>query len=118
MENTMVAATLPWGNGVGSDYEDAYTNLAAAIVLQAVKDYMKLLQTLWKKEIPLRKKRELIVEKNELEEFFYSDWYEFLTDLDPDRLISGCRMRAMEKEKERIHKQNIRKKKQLQKAAE
>ena len=118
MENTMIAASLPWSDGSGSSFEDQYSELASAIVMQAVKDYMKLFQRLWKKDASLKIKRKLIIEKAEIEDFFYSDWYEFLTDLDPDRLLSGCRQRVVEKEKEKIHRQNMKRVKQLRKAAE
>ena len=118
MENAMIPASPPWSDGSGSSCEDQYSELAAAIVFQAVKDYMNLIQKLWKKDVSLKIKRKLIIEKTEIEDFFYSDWYEFLTDLDPDRLLSGCRQRAMEKEKERIHRQNMKRVKQLRKAAE
>ena len=39
MANTMVPATLPWNNGTETSYEDQFTELASAIVYQAVKDY-------------------------------------------------------------------------------
>ena len=38
-----------------------------------------------------RKKRK---EVRELEEFFHSDWYELLTDVDPDYLIRKLREKA------------------------
>ena len=114
MANTMVPATLPWNNGTETSYEDQFTELASAIVYQAVKDYMKTMQALWKKDQTLKKKRNLVIEKMELEEFFYSDWYGFLTDLDPDRLLDGCRKRALEQEKERIRRQNLNEIKRMQ----
>ena len=51
-------------------------------------------------------KRKLIVGKAELEEFFYSGWYEELTEIDPDHLMYQCRSFAKEKEKALIEKQN------------
>ena len=114
MEKTMIAASLPWSNGSGFSYKDRHTELAASIVLQAVKDYIKVLRSLLKNSTSAARKRMLILEKNELEAFFYSEWYGFLTDLDPDRLLSGCQERAQEQEKERIRKQNKKKLKKMQ----
>ena len=68
----------------------AYENLANAIVKQAARDYMTALKRL-KKDPYDRKKRK---EVRELEEFFHSDWYELLTDVDPDYLIRKLREKA------------------------
>jgi len=62
---------------------EAYENLANAIVLSAVDDYKSAL---------LRQKRNpesisAAEDVKRLEKFFYSDWYEVLTDLDPGYLI-------------------------------
>lgn len=117
MENTMISGSLPWSDGSGLSYNDQYAELASAIVFQAVKDYIKVLRALWKKGQTQEKKRKLIDEKTEIEEFFHSEWYGFLTDMDPSRLLSQCRWKAMEQEKEAIRKQNKRKIKQLLKGA-
>ena len=116
--NTMISASLPWSDGTGGEYRGQFNELASAIVLQAVKDYMKTLQTMWNKDQTLKKKRKLIIELAELEEFFYSDWYDFLTDLDPDRLLDGCRKRALEQEKEKIRRKNVREIKRMQTGGE
>lgn len=63
--------------------QEAYENLANAIVLSAVDDYKAAL---------IRKKRNpdsasAAEDVKRLEKFFYSEWYEVLTDLDPSYLI-------------------------------
>lgn len=105
MEQMMVNAVIPWSSG-RADYDYPYADLVAAIVGQAVKDYIKLLRKLWKKDSTIQTKRKLILEKMELESFFHSEWYEALTDMDPDRLISMCQDTALEQEK----KQRLRQK--------
>ena len=62
---------------------EAYENLANAIVLSAVDDYKSAL---------LRQKRNpesisAAEDVKRLEKFFYSDWFEVLTNLDPSYLI-------------------------------
>lgn len=104
MEQMMVDAVIPWGNG-SADYESTYSDLAAAIVAQAAKDYIKVLRTLWKKNSTIQVKRKLILEKMELESFFHSAWYETLTDLKPDWLLSKCRDAALEQEKKQRQRQ-------------
>ena len=92
--------------------------LAAAIVKSAVDDYVRVLRKLWRKTTDIKKKRKLIVEKAELEEFFHSEWYGMLTDIDPDRLIYECRIRAREKEEAAIARANRKKIKKLLDEAE
>mgnify|MGYP001165872357 CR=1 FL=1 len=63
--------------------QEAYENLANAIVLSAVDDYKSAL---------IRQKRNpdstsAAEDVKRLEKFFYSDWYEVLTDLDASYLI-------------------------------
>ena len=63
---------------------DNYTNLANAIVLQAVKDYRKALRALARHpHSPVAQH-----DRRRLERFFHSDWFNVLTQLDPDMLIS------------------------------
>ena len=103
--------------GMGSPWLD----LAAAIVKAAADDYVGVLRKLWRKSTgpeDIRKKRILIVEKAELEDFFHSAWYEILTDIDPDRLIYQCRITAREKEKAAIERANRKKIKELLREAE
>lgn len=67
-------------NSTVSPYED----LASAIILQAVKDYWCALESLV--EYP-NDRRSLSV-KQEVEQFFRSDWFGILTKLDSEMLIS------------------------------
>ena len=67
-------------NSIDSPYE----NLANAIVLQAVKDYRQALKRL--KVYPNDSKA--LSEKREVEQFFRSEWFEALTNVDPGMLIS------------------------------
>ena len=100
----MIGAVIPWGiNGTARD--DPYMDLASAVVAQAAKDYIKILRKLWKKDITVQARRELLLGKLDLESFFHSAWYEMLTDLDPDFLLSKCNCTALEQEKEFSRKQ-------------
>jgi len=63
--------------------QEAWENLANAIVLSAVDDYKAAL---------IRQRRNpdsvsAAEDVKRLEKFFYSDWYEMLTDLDASYLI-------------------------------
>ena len=66
---------------------DFYTELANAIIIQAVKDYRKALKTL--KRYPRYEPARAMV--TEVEEFFHSDWYRTLTSVDADMLITKIR---------------------------
>lgn len=66
---------------------DSYTELANAIIIQAVKDYRKALKTL--KRHPRYEPARAMV--TEVEEFFHSDWYRVLTSVDGDMLIRKIR---------------------------
>lgn len=63
---------------------DNYTNLANAIILQAVKDYRKALRTL-----SCHPDHRLAQhERRSIELFFRSGWFGVLTQIDPEMLIS------------------------------
>lgn len=79
------------------DYVDCYQNLANVIILQAVKDYKKVLRRLARNPQNQDAQRE----KKRLERFFFSQWYGILTDLDPKLLISGVMKRMHSEEEER-----------------
>ena len=87
---------------------DCYENLANAIILQAVRDYKKALFRL--EDHP--NNRDANYEKKKLEQFFHSSWYNTLTDLDADTLISGVRARVKVEAVERRKKkaENLRRK--------
>ena len=65
--------------------DDPYMNLANAIVLQAVSDYRKALKQLKRN----RKYEPALITKRECERFFHSEWFRFLSSLDPDYLLQG-----------------------------
>ena len=90
----------------GGAQETPYDELAIAIVEQAVKDYVKVIRGLWNKKLTIIQKRNLMLEKADLEGFFHSGWYEFLTDIDADRLMAQCKVVAKEKEKQAIERRN------------
>ena len=64
-----------------------YENLANAIVLQAVWDYRTALKSL--KLNPSNKSAK--IEKENIERFFWSDWYKVLTSVDGEYLIRVLR---------------------------
>ncbi len=64
-----------------------YKALATAIVELAVKDYKKAL----KQHYHFPADADYANEVKSLEKFFRSDWYEALTDLDSEYLMSGVR---------------------------
>lgn len=63
--------------------KEAWENLANAIILSAVKDYKRALLHL--KRNPDSQSARRAVEREE--QFFYSSWFEVLTDLNPSYLI-------------------------------
>ena len=65
------------------DEKEAWENLANAIILSSVKDYKRALLHL--KRNPDSRSARLAAEREE--KFFYSSWFEVLTDLDPSYLI-------------------------------
>jgi hypothetical protein len=67
----------------GSNTEDPYTGLANAIILQAVKDYRDAL----KKLSHGRANKDAEIKKQEILNFFRSDWFGVLTEIDPEMLI-------------------------------
>ena len=99
----------PWDDGSGPNYSSPYQDLATAIVLLAVKDYKKTLREIWKNPKSEYKRRKLIAQKAELEEFFFSDEYRIYCNIDPDKLIKNCHTTAIEDEKKAISRQNKRK---------
>ena len=60
--------------------DDPYRTLANAIIVQAAKDYRKALRQLRRNPRYETARNE----KNDVERFFHSEWFHFLTDEDPD----------------------------------
>jgi hypothetical protein len=108
----MIHGTMAGHDGIGYSTDSPILDLAAAIVKAAVDDYVKTLRNLWSRNLDISRKRKLIIEKTELEEFFHSSWYEMLTDIDPDFLVYQCKILAKEKEKKAIERENIKRIKQ------
>lgn len=80
---------------------DEYRNLAAAIVKAANHDYIKIYEKLLTAKSP-SKLKELQKEKERLEEFYFSDWYDTLCGINPEILVMYLKKRATDKVKERI----------------
>ena len=78
--------------------EQGCENLAIAIIRQAVNDYSKALKTLKKNPKNIEENRV----KNECEDFFNSDFFEYLTyNLDSKYIISNIE-RMIENEKKAV----------------
>lgn len=103
----MIHGTMAGHDGIGYSADSPILDLAAAIVKAAVDDYVKTLRNLWSRNLDIYRKRKLIIEKTQLEEFFHSSWYEMLTDIDPNFLIFQCKILAKEKEKKTIERKNM-----------
>ena len=103
--------------------DDPYTELAAAVLMQAVDDYIEVLKKLLKGGLTKSEIRDCEILKKELERFFYSQEYEFYTaflstEIDPQALIKHCPIRAKERLEEEKQKEEEKAKKAAEKAAE
>ena len=96
---------------------EPWQELCIAIVQRAADDYIAVMRKLWKPGLQVEKKRIFLKQKVDLEGFFHSEWYEFLCDIPPERLIRGCQNRARELEKEAIAQKNSKEVRKLQKEA-
>lgn len=72
--------------------ENPYEKLANAIVLQAVSDYRAALKKVKKNP----KNRDAIDGALQIEKFFQSEWYQVLTSVDGEYLISRLRKEVSE----------------------
>ena len=63
--------------------DTSYENLANAIIIQAAKDYQKALRQLRRNP----NYASAAYTKHEVEQFFRSQWFHFLTNVDPEYLI-------------------------------
>ena len=100
-----------------SAFFQPWQELPAAIVRRAADDYIEVTRKLWKSGQSLEDKRLLLKDRIELEQFFYSEWYEFLCDVPAKRLLHSCISRAKELEKESIERKNKQEVKRLLKGA-
>ena len=103
--------------------DDPYTELAVAVLMQAVDDYIEVLKTLLKGGLAKSEVRDCEILKEELERFFYSQEYEFYTaflstEIDPQALIKHCPIRAKERLEEEKQKEEEKAKKAAEKAAQ
>lgn len=71
---------------------DGWSELAEAIILQAVKDYRDTNMQLLEKP----KDSILLSQRAELEEFFLSSWFAVLTNLDGARLLQRLKAETTE----------------------
>lgn len=72
--------------------ENPYERLANAIVLQAVSDYRAALKKVRKNP----KNREALDTALQIEKFFHSQWYQTLTSVDGEYLITQLREEALQ----------------------
>ena len=103
--------------------DDPYTELAVAVLMQAVDDYIEVLKTLLKGGLAKSEVRDCEILKEELERFFYSQEYEFYTaflstEIDPQARIKNCPIRAKERREEEKQKEEEKAKKAAEKAAQ
>lgn len=78
-----------------------YELLAEAIVQQAIKEYLDILERIIilvtypdRVKDYTRRYKNLQGTKLSIENFFYSEWYTFLTDFDPDALITQMKKKV------------------------
>lgn len=99
---------------------EGYENLANAIVLQAVRDYLPYYKALqchrelrteglsekalknYNKEL-----KKLEREFQEIIDFFHSPWFAVLTGVDPQRILAKLEAEVEEYERKRVSKSNI-----------
>lgn len=60
-----------------------YAEFANAIIVSAVREYRTYLRKLSRNENDINAR----IKVEDLEDFFYSDWFGVLTDFDPDYMI-------------------------------
>ena len=95
--------------------DEGYQELVIAIIKQAEKDYEGVLLRLFSRPTGT-KRMGLLKEKAELEDFFHSQWYQTLTEVDGDKLIELARLNAVEKAKVSIRRKQKKKLKEMEKA--
>ena len=93
---------------------DGYQELVIAIIKQAEKDYEGVLLRLFSRPTGT-KRMGLLKEKAKLEDFFHSQWYQLLTEVDGDKLIELARLNAVEKAKDSSRRKQKKKLKDMEK---
>ena len=73
-------------NNKNHSIDKCYQDLANAIVVQAVDDYRRLREG---KRVEIDRKHKVTIEK--LEEFFLSDWFYTLTNVDGQTILNRVR---------------------------
>ena len=101
----MIGQELQWDIQAGISGYSGYNELAMAIIVQAIKDYVGVLRQMMRK-MEANKKCKLILQRRSLEGFFRSSWFEALCDLNGEVLITQCHKYAVWLEKEWIRKKN------------
>lgn len=101
---TITGARRPWNSGETERQETPYAALAAEVIRQAVKDYIKVHRR--QMRYGVKGNGSAASEARNLERFFHSDSFELYTaflsqNLDGDAVIRQCRLRATEAEKKR-----------------
>lgn len=92
--------------------DEGYLLLAGAVIQLAAEDYSDVIRKML--HANSRTAREhLTQEKEILEDFFHSEWFELLTDIVPDSLIKAVTENTIRIEKEKAH-ERIRKLKRKQ----
>ena len=76
-------------------YIPPHEDFAHAIILQAVEDYRTALHKLHRNP----KNKTALHRQKEIESFFFSEWFNTLTNVDPTYLV--CRLRAEKGERPR-----------------
>ena len=86
--------------------DENYAALAAAIIERAIRDYDVVLERLYVVRDPHERIRQYKI-KVDVEMFFHSDWYETLTDLDPNYLLKRTREIATRRIKQKIRRRHL-----------
>lgn len=82
--------------------DEGYMLLAGAVIQSAAEDYSDVIRQMLYASSRV-KRRHLSWEKEKLEVFFHSEWFELLTDIAPDSLIKSVTENTVRIEKEKAH---------------
>lgn len=104
-EREYTTAVKAYGNG--DEGMEGTLLLRNAIIIQAVDDYTNCLERMLLTPPRARYDKEDIIEKNELEGFFFGDWFQNLVSIVPMRIIEQCRENAMRNVKVKLESQIV-----------